>query len=195
MNALIKKITFAFCGLGLSLFSVSAHAYGYLNTDSFWIVEGSGGVGKLLDQNITSWSAGGGYQWVLSDSATVGFEGLYLDNGSWTEGQNSASSKAVVPFVSLYYYLTPKFNVFGKVGYGYEMNDYEVNGTALQENSFRPAGIAGMGYLIPFSSAVYLNLFTNLTWMDQNNDDATQLSSETSPLKNMQFNFGAQLMF
>ena len=194
MKALFKKMILGSLGLGVSFYAISAHASSYINTDSFWLVEGDGGYGKLLDQNVVPWSAGGGYQWEFNDAMTLGFEGLYMDNGTWTEGQNSAKSTAVVPFVSIYYYVTPKANIFAKLGYGYEMNSYEVSSVSSTVNAWQPAGIIGTGYLIPFSKVAYLNLFADLAWMQQKNDVSTELSDPTV-LKNMQFKVGMQLMF
>lgn len=128
---------------------------------------------------------------------TVGLELNYLNNGSVTQGSTKLESQALVPFASLYFYVTPNVNLFGKIGYGYQENKYTTTGrTSSTNKDFEPAGVGGVGYLIPFSKMAYLNAFIDATWMDQNNDTAADLVSNAgNVLKNMQYKLGLQIMF
>lgn len=176
--------------------SFSANAYTYLNTNSFGIIEGDLGYGQLVGEDATPWSAGFGYQWVVGEQMTLGFEGMYMENGSVNQSGTDVSSRGYVPFVSLYYYLTPTINIFGKAGYGYQQNKYTVDGQTTKNNSWQPVGIGGVGYLIPFSKAVYLNVFADATWANQNNDTAENMVTNAgNALRNMQYKLGLQLMF
>ena len=196
MDTRIKKITATLLGLGLSVFAISVSANTYLNTSSFGTVQGDVGYGQLAGETATPWSVGAGYQWVISDQLTLGLEADYFDNGSITQNQTDVTSQAVVPFVSLYYYITPHINLFGKIGYGYQQSKYTELGTTESNTGFQPAGVGGIGYLIPFSKMAYLNAFIDASWIDQNNDIAANYVSNSGVvIKNMQCKVGLQLMF
>lgn len=143
--------------------SFSANAYTYINTQSFALAEFEGGVGKLDSAKTVPWSVGTGYQWVQSEELTIGFEGEYLDNGKVTQNGITTSSNAWVPMFSTYYYWTPHINSDFKMGYGYVTNKTNL----FKTSQWEPILNTGIGFLIPFSKMVYLNLTAGITWINQ----------------------------
>lgn len=62
----MKLIKIGLCVAGL-LSTLSLQAFSYINTDSFATIQGDGGIGQLIGEQATPWSAGAGYQWVMSE--------------------------------------------------------------------------------------------------------------------------------
>lgn len=158
-----------------------------VNTQSFGIFEGDIGVGKFADQSSVPFGFGGGYQWLVDPSMTAGVEGQFLWNGNVP----GMSSYMLTPLLSMYYYPAGAFNLFAKIGYGYQTDNYDDNTTMSQ---WLPIGILGMGYVIPFSNSVYANVFTDVTWVDESSNNASSFAGNQLT-QNIQFKVGVQLMF
>lgn len=178
------KILTAIMAIGIC----STASASIINTEGFGIIQADAGMGRLIDQDSVPFGFGGGYQWLVDPSMTAGIEGQFLWNGD----VSGMSSYMLTPLISMYFYPTGgAFNIFGKIGYGYQTSNYSDN---ITTSEWLPVGIMGMGYVIPFSQSVYANLFTDVTWVDESSSDSNSFAGNQLT-QNIQFKLGVQLMF
>ena len=198
-NSNLKKLMIITVLSGLVLGGGTAFADDdtYLNTDSFATVQGDVGLARLDGHSSLAWSGGLGYQWVIADNFTAGFEGNYLNNGKVNQGNGvQVQSNLIAPMMVVDFYLTPSVNLMLKGGYGYAMNQYQLLGTVIHSNSWQPVGSVGLDYLMPVSNLAYLNLFVNATWVNQNTSASQGIVTNAgSVLQNIQYKTGVQFMF
>ena len=152
----------------------------------------AGGSHQLwgLDYNV-----GLGYKWSLQQGFFFGLEGDYLYNGSSTyngsgatndTGSVTVNSQAYAGLASLTYFMTNNWNIFAKAGYAYVQNQHDYNGTVTATGSggndytlnndhtvtsWQPMAVVGVGYAIPLSDNIGLDIYTDITWINGGSQD------------------------
>ncbi len=179
---MIKQIILGLASLG----SLPALA-SVIQADSFATVNVDTGYGRLSDESAVPYGLGAGYQWNIQDNTTAGVEGAYFYNGSVTHTGTAYRSYEWAPLLSLYYYPGNAVNFFGKVGYGWQVNHMGAD----TSEGWTPVAVGGVGYTIPLSAHVFLNLYTDLTW----SGDKQHVLAGSSLNQNTQIKAGLQVIF